>query len=131
MGKVKGVALYARVSTDGQSVENQLRELEAVAERHGWAVEEVFRDTGVSGATAERPGYKRLKQAVARKEVDLVAAWSVDRLGRSLQKLVALLGELRAKASISTSTSRGSTPRRRPARPCSRCSACSPSSSGP
>jgi DNA invertase Pin-like site-specific DNA recombinase len=34
---------------------------------------------------------------VARKEVDLVAAWSVDRLGRSLQELVALLGELRAK----------------------------------
>ena len=97
MGKVKRVALYARVSTDGQSVENQLRELEAVAERHGWAVAEVFRDAGVSGATAERPGYKRLKQAVARKEVDLVAAWSVDRLGRSLQELVALLGELRAK----------------------------------
>jgi DNA invertase Pin-like site-specific DNA recombinase len=57
----------------------------------------VFRDAGVSGATAERPGYKRLKQAVARKEVDRVAAWSVDRLGRSLQELVALLGELRAK----------------------------------
>jgi DNA invertase Pin-like site-specific DNA recombinase len=97
MGKVKRVALYARVSTDGQSVENQLRELEAVAERHGWRVAEVFRDAGVSGATAERPGYKRLKQAVARKDVDLVAAWSVDRLGRSLQELVALLGELRAK----------------------------------
>jgi DNA invertase Pin-like site-specific DNA recombinase len=44
-----------------QSVENQLRELEAVAERHGWTVAEVFRDAGVSGATAEPPGYKRLK----------------------------------------------------------------------
>ena len=98
MGNTKRVALYARVSTDGQSVENQLRELEAVAERHGWAVADVFRDAGVSGATADRPGYRRLKQAVARKEIDLIAAWSVDRLGRSLQELVGLLGELRAKA---------------------------------
>jgi DNA invertase Pin-like site-specific DNA recombinase len=93
----KRVALYVRVSTDGQTVENQLRELEGVAERHGWAVVEVFRDEGISGYRADRPGYKALKRAIARKQVDLVAAWSVDRLGRSLQELVTLLGELRAK----------------------------------
>jgi DNA invertase Pin-like site-specific DNA recombinase len=34
---------------------------------------------------------------VARKEFDIVAAWSVDRLGRSLQQLLAFLGELKAK----------------------------------
>jgi DNA invertase Pin-like site-specific DNA recombinase len=68
-----------------------------MAARHGWNVVELFRDAGASGATADRPGYKRLKQAVARKEIELVAAWSVDRLGRSLQELVGLLGELRAK----------------------------------
>ena len=46
----KRVALYARVSTDGQSVENQLRELRAVAMRHGWVVLGEFVDKGISGA---------------------------------------------------------------------------------
>lgn len=45
----KRVALYARVSTDGQSVENQLRELEAVAVKEGWEIVERFVDKGISG----------------------------------------------------------------------------------
>jgi len=93
------VALYVRVSTDGQTTTNQQRELEAVSERHGWTVVEVFADRGVSGAKArnERPAMRRLMDAIARKEVEMVAAWSVDRLGRSLQDLVGFLGELHAK----------------------------------
>ncbi|MBI1210457.1 MAG: resolvase [Alphaproteobacteria bacterium] len=99
MGKSKRVALYVRVSTDGQSTDNQRQELEQVAERHGWSVVAVFSDRGVSGARGrnKRPGYDALWQAVARREIDLVAAWSVDRLGRSLQDLVNFLSELRAK----------------------------------
>ena len=99
MGKGKRVAVYVRVSTDGQTVANQERELAAVAERHGWTVVEVFRDQGVSGTrdAHQRPGFARLLQAVARREVDVVAAWSVDRFGRSLQQLLAFLGELKAK----------------------------------
>jgi DNA invertase Pin-like site-specific DNA recombinase len=99
MGKTKRVAMYVRVSTDGQTIANQERELAAVAERHGWGVLEVFRDQGVSGTRDEhqRPGFARLLQGVARKEFDIVAAWSVDRLGRSLQQLLAFLGELKAK----------------------------------
>jgi DNA invertase Pin-like site-specific DNA recombinase len=95
----KRVAIYARVSTDGQTVANQIRELEEAAIRHGWNVAAVYRDQGVSGAKsrAERPGFAALHQAVARREVGLVAVWSVDRLGRSLQDLVGLLGELHAK----------------------------------
>lgn len=95
----KRVGIYARVSTDGQTVQNQLRELEAVAERHGWNVVEVFTDRGISGAKGrdKRLALDRLLKAVARREIDLVAAWSVDRLGRSLQDLVGLLGELHAK----------------------------------
>ena len=95
----KRVALYLRVSTTEQTVENQQRELEAVAERHGWNVVAVFTDAGISGTKGreKRPGYDRLCHGIARREFDLVAAWSVDRLGRSLQNLVAFLGELHAK----------------------------------
>ena len=95
----KRVALYARVSTDGQTVENQLRELRAVAKRHGWEIVEEYSDRGISGAKGKdlRPAFKAVCQAVARKDVDLVAAWSVDRLSRSLLDLVNFLGELHAK----------------------------------
>jgi DNA invertase Pin-like site-specific DNA recombinase len=95
----KRVVLYLRVSTAEQTVENQRQELEAIAERHGWNVVAVFTDAGISGSKGrdKRPGYDRLCRGIARREFDLIAAWSVDRLGRSLQNLVALLGELHAK----------------------------------
>jgi DNA invertase Pin-like site-specific DNA recombinase len=87
------------VSTAEQTVENKQRELEAVAERHGWNVVAVFSDAGISGIKArdKRPGYDGLCRGAARREFDQVSAWSVDRLGRSLQELVAFLGELHAK----------------------------------
>ena len=87
MGKAKRVAIYLRVSTTGQTVENQKRELEEAGERHGWEVVRLFKDAGYSGAKGrdQRPGLDALLQGVARKEFDLVAAWSVDRLGRSLR----------------------------------------------
>ena len=95
----KKVAIYARVSTDGQTVENQLLELRAVADRQGWTVVETFTDNGVSGAKGrdQRPAFDALCKGVARRDFDVVAAWSVDRLGRSLQHLVGFLEELRAK----------------------------------
>jgi DNA invertase Pin-like site-specific DNA recombinase len=99
MPKPKKVALYARVSTDGQSTENQLRELRATIKRHGWIIIAEFVDSGVSGAKGrkDRPRFDALLNAVARREVDMVAAWSVDRLGRSLQDLVVFLGDLQSK----------------------------------
>jgi DNA invertase Pin-like site-specific DNA recombinase len=92
-------ALYVRVSTTGQTVENQLRQLRAVARRHGWQVAGVFKDEAISGAKGreKRPGFDKLLEAVMRRDVDLVAAWSVDRLGRSFQDLVTVLGEIHAK----------------------------------
>jgi DNA invertase Pin-like site-specific DNA recombinase len=91
------VAIYLRVSTKEQTTENQRRELEVVAGRAGWAVVQVFEDAGVSGAKGreKRPAYDALLKAVARREVDLVAAWSVDRLGRSMQDLVSFLEDLK------------------------------------
>jgi DNA invertase Pin-like site-specific DNA recombinase len=95
----KRVAFYQRVSTGGQSTANQRRELQAFAKRHGWHVVQVFEDNGISGAKGrdERPGLDALLKAVARRDIDVVAAWSVDRLGRSLKNLVEVLGELHAK----------------------------------
>src|SRR5258707_6077727 len=99
MAKGKRVAIYLRVSTDGQTVENQRRELKAAAKRHGWQVVETFADEGISGAKGrdKRPGLNKLLLGVARKDFDLVAAWSVDRLGRSLQHLISILSEVHAK----------------------------------
>jgi len=92
----KRVALYLRVSTKGQSVENQRRDLELVAKRSGWRVVEIYKDSGISGAKGrdQRPGFDRLMKDATRRQFDVVAAWSVDRLGRSLQDLVTSLGEL-------------------------------------
>jgi len=99
MTKSKRIAIYARVSTDSQSTDNQVRELRQVAERHGWSVVAEFVDQGISGARGRdrRPQFDALLRGVARREFDLVAAWSVDRLGRSLQDLVGFLGDLQAK----------------------------------
>ena len=94
----KRVGIYIRVSTDGQTTDNQRRELEAIAARSGWEVVGVYQDAGISGAKGreKRPGFDRLlKDATARK-IDMVAAWSVDRLGRSLQHLVGFLTDLQA-----------------------------------
>lgn len=97
--KPKKVALYLRVSSDESTIENQRRDLQAVADRHGWDVVAVFTDEAVSGAKGrdKRPGFDQLCKGVARKEFDLVAAWAVDRLGRSLQDLLSFLSDLRAK----------------------------------
>jgi DNA invertase Pin-like site-specific DNA recombinase len=93
---MKRVAVYLRVSTDSQTTDNQRRELEAVAERSGWQVVQVFEDAGVSGAKGrdKRPGFDALCKAATRRQFDMVMAWSVDRLGRSLQDLVGFMSEL-------------------------------------
>jgi DNA invertase Pin-like site-specific DNA recombinase len=93
------VAIYLRVSTSEQTTDNQRRELLGVATRHGWKVVAEFEDAGVSGSKGrdQRPGLDALLKAVARREFDMVAAWSVDRLGRSLIDLLKLLMDLHAK----------------------------------
>ena len=100
VSEMKKAAIYARVSTDrNQTVENQLRELHEVAQRQGWVVTAVHADEGVSGAKGrdQRPAFDALLKSVTRREIDVVAAWSVDRIGRSLPDLIGFLGDIQAK----------------------------------
>lgn len=98
---MKRVAIYTRVSTsDGQqTIDNQLRDLNLAAERLGWHIVAHYSDEGISGAKGRdrRPGLDAMLKGITRKEFDMVAAWSVCRLGRSLQHLVSMLGDLNAK----------------------------------
>ena len=94
----KRAALYVRVSTDHQSVENQVRELKQIAGRRGWSVAEVYRDAGISGAKGrdQRPGLDALLKDAGRRKFDVVMAWAIDRLGRSLIDLLGTIQHLEA-----------------------------------
>jgi DNA invertase Pin-like site-specific DNA recombinase len=91
-------ALYVRVSTDQQTVDNQTRELRQVAERRGWTVVEVYSDAGISGAKGrdKRPGLDAMLKDASRRKFDVVMAWAIDRLGRSLIDLLSTIQHLEA-----------------------------------
>jgi DNA invertase Pin-like site-specific DNA recombinase len=96
---IKRAAIYARVSTDGQTTDNQIRELRQVAERNGWQIVQEHIDQGISGAKGreQRPAFDALWKGATRRQFDVVMVWAVDRLGRSLSHLVNFLSELHAK----------------------------------
>lgn len=78
----KRAALYVRVSTDHQTVENQVRELTQIAERRGWDVTEVYEDAGISGSKGrdQRPGLDGMLKDASRRKFDVVMAWAIDRV---------------------------------------------------
>jgi len=106
---MKRVAIYIRVSTSKQDTDNQRRELKAVAKRSGWEIVHVYEDAGISGAKGrdKRPGLDAMMKAVNAKEFDMVASWSVDRLGRSLTDLLSILQGLHEKGVGDTTTTAG------------------------
>ena len=114
---MKRVGIYARVSTDKQTCDNQLIELRAVAERCGYTIVQEFVDSGISGAKgrADRPALDAMMKASNLRKFDMILVWSIDRLGRSLQNLVELLNDLQSmrvdlmflQQGMDTSTSSG------------------------
>lgn len=92
---MKRAALYARVSTQDQEPENQLRELREYCGQRGFTVRE-FVDHGVSGSKDSRPALDRLVAEGRRRRFDVLICWRLDRLGRNLRHLVTLLDELNA-----------------------------------
>jgi DNA invertase Pin-like site-specific DNA recombinase len=97
MGKGKRAAIYLRVSTGEQTVDNQRRELEAAAASRGWSVVAVYADEGISGAKGRegRPQLDLMLKDAVRRRFDVAMVWSVDRLGRSLADLIGSMQEFR------------------------------------
>ena len=95
---MRRAVLYLRVSTLDQTTANQERELRQVAERMGCNIVKVYKDHGVSGAKGrdKRPQFDALCRDATKRQFDVIMAWSVDRLGRSLQDLVGFLSEIHA-----------------------------------
>ena len=77
-------AVYARVSTYDQEVENQLGELRRFVDARGWEARE-YVDEGVSGAVEQRPALDELVRDAKRRRFDVLVCWRLDRLGRSLK----------------------------------------------
>ena len=120
--RIKRVALYVRVSTDHQTIKNQERELQAVAERHGWSVVAVFKDQGISGAKGrdKRPGLDKLMQAVPGENSTWLRHGASIGWADRCSTWCKCCRSCTARASTCTCISRGSTRRRLPARPCFR-----------
>jgi DNA invertase Pin-like site-specific DNA recombinase len=94
----KRAAIYLRTSTIGQHTENQRLELERIAERRGWTVVEVYEDFGISGAKGrdKRPALDQMLKDANRRRFDVVMAWAIDRVGRSLTDLLGTIQHLEA-----------------------------------
>ena len=95
---MKRAVLYLRVSTLDQTTANQERELREIAGRMGCEIVKVYKDHGISGTRGrdKRPGFDSLCRDATKRQFDVIMAWSVDRLGRSLQDLVGFLSEIHA-----------------------------------
>lgn len=87
------VALYARVSTDKQTVDNQLIRLREFAKAHDYEITGEYTDV-ISGASAHRPSLDQLLKDAKFKKFDIVLAVKLDRLGRSVINLQNVLKEL-------------------------------------
>ena len=99
MGKTLRVGMYLRVSTAGQTVENQRQDLQRVADQRGWQIVGEYVDHGISGSKGrdKRPQFDQFAKDATQGRLDLVAAWSIDRVGRSIGHLVEFMDALRAQ----------------------------------
>ena len=82
---MKGV-IYARYSSDNQreeSIEGQLRENKAFAEKNGIEIIETYIDRAFSAKTDNRPEFQRMIKESARKSYDVVIVWKLDRFARN------------------------------------------------
>ena len=113
----KRAAIYLRVSTDGQTVENQRLDLEKLASLRGWRIIASYEDAGISGTKGrdKRPGLEALLKDARRRKFDLAVFWAIDRLGRSTATVASTMDELAEagigmfafKESMDTSTAHG------------------------
>ena len=91
------VALYARVSTNQQDPEVQLRELRTLAAARGWTISKEYVDAGISGASTNRPELSQMLADAHKGYFAGILVWRLDRLGRSLRHLVTVVEDLLAR----------------------------------
>ena len=94
----KRAALYVRVSTDRQTIDNQIAKLTEVAKARGWQIVATFSDAGISGAKGrtDRPGLDTMLKEAQRHRFDILMTWAIDRVGRSLVDLLSTIQHLEA-----------------------------------
>ena len=111
----KKVALYLRVSTTQQTVENQRLELDKYCERQGWQIVKIYNDTGISGSKSDRPALNEMLQDASKGKFSVLVVWKIDRLARSTTDLLNILLTLKTNGvdfcsttqAIDTTTSYG------------------------
>jgi len=93
------VALYCRVSTLDQTIDNQLLELRDHCSRMGWEIVKEYADEGLSGTLSrdKRPAFNEMIKDAYRKRFDLVVCWDISRIGRSMKELVMFLSDMKDK----------------------------------
>lgn len=92
---MKKAALYVRVSTKKQSLQNQILDLEKAAGFYGWDVVKIYRDKISGKGGVDRPAFEELKRDAAQGKYDVVAVWALDRAGRSTIDLINFCNDLK------------------------------------
>jgi DNA invertase Pin-like site-specific DNA recombinase len=101
------IAIYGRVSTNGQSHTSQLREVRVYVRRRWPKAQLTEYLDKASGIRFAREELARMMTEVRQGRIDVIAVFKLDRLGRSLQHLAQLIGESQAHGTALVSTSQG------------------------
>ena len=114
---VRKVAIYTRVSTLDQTINNQLIELRDHCSKMGWEIVKEYADGGLSGTLSrdKRPALNSLIKDAYRKRFDSVVCWDISRIGRSIKELILFLSDMKdrgigicsVRQGFDTSTSMG------------------------
>jgi len=91
------VAIYIRVSTEDQTVQNQELALREYCQKEEYEIYQIYKDEGISGSKTSRPALDKMLTDMRNKNFDLIIVWKYDRLGRSTIHLLQILEEMKSK----------------------------------
>jgi DNA invertase Pin-like site-specific DNA recombinase len=105
--KPKRIAVYGRVSTGAQNHASQLRDVRAYVRRRWPRAEVIEYLDKASGTRFSRQGLDAMMAEIRKGRIDVLAVYKLDRLGRSLQHLAQLVGELETRGTALVASSQG------------------------